>query len=481
MTLQRIPNTTGNLEVLDSYTKLLITGNTVINDSTGKAVTVVGNTNISTAQSIIGGSSIYFDGSGDYLIIPYSTDFNLYSNTDFTIDFWIKTSMTDLTQFGPSGGTAAWSEEAWNIRINNTSGKIAFYCSSAGTYAYDLSLESTTNINNNTWHHVAIVRKNGNLVNLYIDGISESSQTYSRESRPINSGYPFRIAAIGTTSVTTYTNFNGYLSHFRITNSKPIWTSNFTPPSSICDYFKPVYRYNNVATTIGRSIDSYTKLLIPGNGTNGSTAITDSIGKAVTVVGNTNISTAQSIIGGSSIYFDGSGDYLTLADSDDWNFGSGDFTIDCWINSSITSGYMQIIGQYDTVFGNSSFVFCVNSNRLCFVIVNSSQTNNAINYTATSGDVCNGNNNHVCLSRSGSNYRIFLNGQQVGTTQTSSESLPNTSTILKIGKLRDDTTWYFNGYLSHIRITKGIARWTSNFTPPSKLSDYIQMNNYIGI
>jgi len=75
--------------------------------------------------------------------------------------------------------------------------------------------------------------------------------------------------------------------------------------------------------------DSYTKLLLHMDGADGSTTFTDEAGHTVTANGNAQIDTAQNVFGGASGLFDGSSGYLTVPDSEDWNFGTGDFTFDC--------------------------------------------------------------------------------------------------------------------------------------------------------
>jgi len=78
--------------------------------------------------------------------------------------------------------------------------------------------------------------------------------------------------------------------------------------------------------------DSFTKLLINGNGTDGSATIKDvsASAHAITRVGDVKVSAAQSQFGGSSLIFDGAGDYLALDGSSDFAFGTGDFTIELW-------------------------------------------------------------------------------------------------------------------------------------------------------
>ena len=94
--------------------------------------------------------------------------------------------------------------------------------------------------------------------------------------------------------------------------------------------------------------DSNINLLLHGDGS--GTLITDSSSRkhTVTSANGTTQSTAQSKFGGSSIYFDGIDDFLTIPDSDDWNFGSGAFTIDFWMKFSAFSGNDGLFAQHET-------------------------------------------------------------------------------------------------------------------------------------
>jgi len=89
-------------------------------------------------------------------------------------------------------------------------------------------------------------------------------------------------------------------------------------------------------------------LLIHGNVGAGQVFVDSSPSRhAITTSGNTTHSTTQSKFDGGSIYFDGTGDYLSIPDSADWSFGSGDFTVDAWIYVSTFGGYHVIMGQDD--------------------------------------------------------------------------------------------------------------------------------------
>jgi hypothetical protein len=212
-------------------------------------------------------------------------------------------------------------------------------------------------------------------------------------------------------------------------------------------------------------------LLLYGNGTNGSTTITDNSPspKTVTAVGNAQISTAQSKFGGASIAFDGAGspmDRLSIPTGTvDLQFGAQDFTIECWIYRLDTNTATIVVGQADlATAAGSAWIFYVSSSLNSEVYIGSSafsvtSPNPSINIWA-----------HIAFTRSGGTLRSFLNGTIVGTNtnlganslNTGSATFPNT-----IGSVAANTNG-LNGYIDDLRITKGVARYTSNFTPPTE-------------
>ncbi len=109
--------------------------------------------------------------------------------------------------------------------------------------------------------------------------------------------------------------------------------------------------------------DPNTKLLLHMDGSNGSTNFVDSAqSRSVTANGNAQISTSQYKFGGASGYFDGSGDYLTVPDSSDWTFGTGDFTIDLWVrfsalqdSSFVSQTYLASPGYWTFWYSNSYY------------------------------------------------------------------------------------------------------------------------------
>ena len=211
---------------------------------------------------------------------------------------------------------------------------------------------------------------------------------------------------------------------------------------------------------------SATSLLMHMDGTNGSTAFIDATGKnAITRVGDTQISTAQSKFGGASAYFDGTGDRLTLPANTAFAFGTGDFTIECWFNVSslaTNKGIFQL--------SNSSNYLTSNTASILMSTYQGKITINLMAISAqTSLTVTDGSWYHVALVRSAGVAKIYINGQlrtEVGTAGAITDSNNYSYTYLGIGAYGSSTqTW--NGYIDEFRITKGIARYTGNFTLPT--------------
>lgn len=213
-----------------------------------------------------------------------------------------------------------------------------------------------------------------------------------------------------------------------------------------------------------RGNDSFTKLLLHCDGADTSTTFTDSSASAhtVTTVGNAQVDTAQSKFGGESGLFDGSGDRLTLDGSSDFAFGTGDFTIDFWVRFASTSGFQGFYSS-NPASTNGAYVWIRkdSSHHLSFVANGSTAVITGTTVLAT------GTWYHVALARSGTSTKLFLNGVQEGSTYSDSTNYLNPAGRPYIGSDAWDTTQQLNGWIDELRVSKGIARWTANFTPPT--------------
>jgi hypothetical protein len=207
--------------------------------------------------------------------------------------------------------------------------------------------------------------------------------------------------------------------------------------------------------TITAGFSTFSVLLMNMEGANLSTAITDQYGHTVSVFGDAKISTAVTAAG--DLLLDGTGDYLTIPDSPEWDF-PGEFTIEAMVYRAVTGVEHTIASNYQNSANGWSLEVQA-SNKATF------------NFTGDGADLTSTSNiaattyTHIAVTRDGSNLvRLFVAGtQEASTTIVGSSS---STQALHIGRLPGFSV-YFNGRIKWLRITKGQARYTANFTPPS--------------
>jgi len=219
--------------------------------------------------------------------------------------------------------------------------------------------------------------------------------------------------------------------------------------------------------------DSNTVLLINSNTTDASTTFTDtSTGgttHTITAVNDTQHKTTQKKFGTTSIYFDGTGDALTAPDSANWDFGSGDFTIDFWVYCA------QAIGVYNEEFimyynGASKLSWFTrrNTDGTLNIFLSSNGTSWDFNQ-ATSETITSDAWHHIAIVRTSNVIKPFIDGTLATLSSTAySNTISTASDLLRICDSGPGSD-VFEGYLDEIRISKGVARWTANFTPPATL------------
>lgn len=206
-------------------------------------------------------------------------------------------------------------------------------------------------------------------------------------------------------------------------------------------------------------------LLLHFDGSNGSTAFTDSSGtpNALTAYDGAVISTAQSKFSEASAYFPGVyGNRILVPAGGHLNFGAGDFTIEAWIRPSTLGDNKSIISQYGHS-GNRSWDILILGNVAHFRFTSNGESDvTSMSSPAVQAGVW----SHVAVVRSGSNFYIFANGV-LGETRTSTASIYPSAHTAAIG-YNQEGVWPFYGHIDELRITKGAARYTANFTPPTE-------------
>jgi YD repeat-containing protein len=205
-------------------------------------------------------------------------------------------------------------------------------------------------------------------------------------------------------------------------------------------------------------------LLLHGNGASGSTVFTDNSAspRMLTPVGNAVISTAQSKFGGASMAFDGAGDYLTTPHVGTIDVSAGDFTIEGWVRPATNAGVFVLMKK-GVGSGYGGFMIYLDNGK---VVAQANDTGTALAFQLTSTTAIGTSAwSHFALTRAGSTFRLFVNGT-LNTSSTYAGTLRNAAEVLSIGA--NSTGGYpFNGHLDDIRITKGVARYITSFTPPT--------------
>jgi len=381
------------------------------------------------------GGSGYFDGSGDYLTTASSTNLALGSG-DFTVDVWFYPTTTN-TYF------------PIDFRTGCT---LYFYVTSGTTVNVAIGGNSETTFSGvvtNAWNHFACVRSGSgsNNVSYYLNGVRGAQQTDTTNfSSATTITLGKRYIAFGGNDFY----LQGYLGNVRLVVGTAVYSgATYTVPAA------PLTAITN------------TSLLL--NCTNAG--IFDATAKNdLETVGNAQISTTQSKFGGSSMYFDGSGDYLLGPWNPPTDLGAGNFTIEFWMYpTAVGQSSVSYLFNLATNAGYGPILIAQSAGGYGIVLYSSS-TGSSWNLasgssfgTATANDW-----NHVALTRDGADVRLFLNGVLGTTLNWSTTALLTGSTYRpNIGSGGGVANTFYTGYMQDLRVTKGYARYTTGFTPPT--------------
>jgi hypothetical protein len=223
-----------------------------------------------------------------------------------------------------------------------------------------------------------------------------------------------------------------------------------------------VNNYFNFGDT---ATDSFTRLLLHFDVTDSSTIFTDEPGDYLSFSGNAHIDAVVKKLGTGSGSFDGDGDYLTIPDSADFDFGSGDFTIDGWFYFMANdTGYQFMLDRRGTNDGTGWIFYLESNNQLSFLSSSATGWDNLALYN-TGVVPETGKWMHLAVVRHGDVFTMYQNGVAIK-SGTFSGAIGAPAHDLTIGN-GHASPGGFNGYIDELRISQGIARWTSNFTPPA--------------
>lgn len=412
-----------------------------------KTITVTGSVAVAASQKKLGIASASFTSGSGKILFPAHVDYNFALNQDFTIELWYyPTNITASSYTGLLSGHQAGQLNNYGLTQYTTS--VMFTCD--GVTAGQVY---SSNIVNNTWQHIAVVRKN-NVLTLYINGVSQQSKTYPNA---ISAPGGLVLGPFYYDQVEANNTFTGYIDEVRISKGIARWSENFTP------------------STTQYETDKYTSLLVHFDGMYNSTGIVDSSfnyrsSKSLTVTGTPKAIIASKgrkgliSVGGSAGYVTtqykfGTGclscaGYILLTHTPDFDFGKKDFTVDFWWRNSGNGSGMHLWSNQSST--NKACIIA-NGNAIMFYESGVQRITGAITVDNTGW-------HHIALTRSGDSVRLFYDGNQVGSIWTATGVYIGDAVYNYIGGVSGNAS---NGHIDEFRVSKGIARWTTTFAVPT--------------
>ncbi len=230
-----------------------------------------------------------------------------------------------------------------------------------------------------------------------------------------------------------------------------------------------MFFYREISQVLTDPYFANVSLLLRGGGTALSISDDSSNNFTVTKYGNAQISNSIYKYGTTSLAFDGNGDYLTLLNSNVSDFNTGNFTIECWYYhishtntqpcifsnyNNYTAGALSLFAGHDAAAGDK---FQVALNGGGFPAIQSSTTLSQNTWY------------HLAVVRNGTTISLYVNGVSEGSVSISAlTSLNGVGSLFYVGSTGDNlSAGAINGNIDDLRITKGVARYTVNFTPPA--------------
>lgn len=442
---------------INSVTALLhfngTNGSTTFTDTSGKTWAAAGNAQLSTTSQYFGTACYLGDGTGDYIdyVTPMSTRAKStgfgFGSGDYTVEFWIRP--TSLSAVGTIFDNRSATDEGISIELS-TLGKI-FVNNNSTTMA-----TGTVTLSINTWYHVAVSR-HGTTVKTYINGGMDLNFT---DSRTYALTAPCRIGA----NYAGNQSFNGRIDELRVTKGTARYTATSTTagwahtPQAVEFIDAPFY-------STDPHINSVVALL-HFDGVDGSTTFTDKVGSAWSAVSSgATLSAATRKFGGptvgttepGSLALTGVNGIRTTENHATFYMGTSDLTVECWIYTSNVAQTACIAGQRNS--SGEGWELFIGSDGSFYAQGTSTIVQSAASVLTANTWL------HLAWTRQGGTSRIFLNGVLRG-TGTVNTTDPGSTVYLHVGQTPRVETYAFNGFIDDFRITKGVARYVTNFAPP---------------
>ena len=416
---------TGKLTAITNTKLLTCQSNRFVdNSASAHTLTPTGNAAISAFgpfltssvyKPAVNGASANFNSVSDYITVADSSDFTL-GNT-FTLEAWIyPTASNNYNSVQNQNGAAGYY---W---AHVSGEQMQFYRGVTSAIQHDSAASSMVN----QWTHVAYVCDAGTAYH-YINGV-RSGSSVSMSVADISA-----VITIGAQGGSFP--FPGFISDYRMVVGTAVYSgSTYTVPTA------PLTAITN------------TKLLL--NMADGQ-AIDSAAQNNLTLYGNAKISTGQAKFGNTSLYLDGSDDYLVV--NNHRAYGTGPFTIEMFFRLDSVSGSRCLYDDRPDGASGDYISLIIASGAVNFYV--------GTTLKVDAGSISANTFYHIALCRSGTDTKLFLDGTQIGSTFSS-----DTTNYLNTGILRVGTNRAYSndlaGYIDDFRISH-MARYTSNFTAPT--------------
>lgn len=425
-------------------------------------ITFSGSAELDTDVTPKFGTAALLLGDNNYVTAADSADFDL-GGGDFTIDCQVRLGSVGGNEYlwgrqddDNNRYYLRWTGSNWQLIVVDTGSVV-------------VNTTFSDSISTNTWYHVALLR-DGTDYKLYRDGTLKGTTSDSDNFPDLSSGFDIGRANSGA-GVFDY--MNGHIDEFRILKGKAD-----VPPVG-----GPTQEYKNaaVSSSSSSSSSSPTKssssssseitegdmvLLLHYNGDDAATDTRDwsNSEHPITFVGTAQLDTAQKVFGTASLLLDGNSDYNTAPDSDDWYFADNDFTIDMRVRFS-TVQTCVLMTQWSATGRSFQLLYDDGGNNLKFIW--------STNGTGESGSKTESWSPaqdtwyHIAVVRNSDELYMFVDGTELGTSTSITDTLFNSDELLYIG-CEQGTGNFMAGWIDELRMLNGSGVWTSNFTPPTQ-------------
>ena len=415
------------------------------------------NANAYTTNANTSIGSTYY-GSG-YQTFPKPA----FDSGDFSIEFWVYPTATGGSLYSDYFQRYA-GDYGMYITFSSTSSNRFEVFARSNSNVGECNLTAGTGLSLNTWYHLAVCRTSGTL-SLFLNGTRTSTAVF-------NQPYPNTQGGIGNNgSGTSYQGNSqsyGHISNFRIMTGESAYDArggSCTVPTS------PLTVTANTTLLTCTNTNSRIDLARGVTLSTAGTVTRSKIAPPTLYPAYTNTSTANTIYSG-SVYFNGDagGNYIG-SPANSLDLGAGDFTCECWIYSLRQAAYNS--NNYGIVNGeyNGSGVLWglgISSYQGFRGLIFSYGQYGSFTTGLHTGNYLSANEwQHIAVTRSGSTIRIFVNGVSQTLTTYNEGATFNSATNFTNNSAGRSFGGGFIGYISNFRILKGIANYTSNFTPPT--------------